>query len=205
MNLLNQINIIISKHSIQRRKHKKPTDKNILIELVKQIDYKYHISKKKNNRYRIGFKNTVAVIKKTDDSLLLITAYGFEKYSYKIDNIKLKVSIATSKEERKLKRETNIGVIHIIFRTNSLDKKVECGTICDVKNSKDSEDKKEKNVFKYKLILDWKLFLKFDDIPIKPYHLYFNNFSEISNIVHLENEEYFLNDLKRKEYKKQRI
>ena len=194
-----QNKIIISKHAIQRREHQNPIDKDILINLVKQIDDKFAISKKENNKYKIGYKNTVAIIKKTDDALILITAYCFEKYDFKIDNINLKVSIAISKEDRKLNRDINRGMIHKIYRTNFLNKKVECGVICSTVNSKNARDKMQKENFKYKLILDWKLFLKFKDIPIKHYHLYFNDFEEILNIVHLENEEFILNDFKRKQ------
>ena len=197
MNLENTNKIIISKHAIQRREHQNPINKDILINLVKQIDDKFGISKKENNKYKIGFRNIVAIIKKTDDTLVLITAYCFEKYDYKIDNIKLKVSIAVSKEDRKLNRDINRGAIHKIFRTNFLNKRVECGVICAVKNSKNSKDIKQKENFKYKLILDWKLFLKYQDIPMKHYHLYFNDFEEILNIVHLENEKFILNKFKR--------
>jgi hypothetical protein len=196
---INQEKIIISKHAIQRRDHYNPINKDILINLVKQIDDKFAISKKENNKYKIGYKNTVAIIKKTDDALILITAYFFHKYDYKIDNINLKVSIAVSREDRKLNRDMNRGMIHKIYRTNFLNKKVECGVICAVKNSKNSKDIKQKENFKYKLILDWKLFLKFQNIPMKHYHMYFNDFEEILNVVHLENEEFVLNDFKRKE------
>lgn len=196
-----QINpkIIISKHAIQRREHYNPIDKDILINLVKQIDDKFAISKKENNKYKIGYKNTIAIIEKRDDSLILITSYFFHKYDYKIDNINLKVSIAVSKEDRKLNRDMNRGIIHKIYRINFLNKKVECGVICTVKNSKNSKDIKQKENYKYKLILDWKLFLKFQDIPMNHYHIYFNDFEEILNVVHLENEEFILNDFKRKE------
>ena len=198
-NQIEQKNIIISKHAIQRRENHNPIDKDILINLVEQIDNKFNISIKENDKYKIGYRNTVAIIKKTDDALILVTAYDFEKYDFKIDDIKLKVSIAISKEDRKLNRDINRGIIHKIYRTNFINKKVECGVICAVKNSKNSKDKKEKENFKYKLILDWKLFLKFQNIPMKHYHLYFNDFEEILNIVHLENEEFMLNDFKRKE------
>jgi hypothetical protein len=194
----NDIKIIISKHAIQRRKHYTPIEKSILINLVKQIDDKFAISKKENNIYKIGHKNTIAIIKKTDDSLILITAYFFDKYDYKIDNIKLKVSIAVSKEDRKLKRDMNRGIIHKIYRTNFLNKKVECGVICSTANSKNTRNKIQKENFKYKLILDWKLFLKFQDISMNHYHMYFNDFEEILNVVHLENEEFFLNNFERK-------
>lgn len=200
MDIQLNLKIIITKHAIQRREHQNPVDKNILINLVKQIDDKFNISEKENNKYKIGFRNTVAIIKKTDDALILVTAYGFEKYDYKIDDINLKVSVAVSKEDRKLNRDSNRGMIHKIYRTNFLNKRVECGVICAVKNSKNSKDIKQKDNFKYKLILDWKLFLKFQNIPMmKHYHLYFNDFEEILNIVHLENEEFILNDFKRKE------
>ena len=195
---INPKNIIISKHAIQRREHYTPIEKDILINLVKQIDDKFAIAKKENNIYKIGHKNTIAIIKKTDDSLILITAYFFDKYDYKIDNINLKVSIAVSKEDRKLNRDMNRGMIHKIYRTKVLNKKVECGVICATVNSKNSRDKIQKENFKYKLILDWKLFLKFENIPMKHYHLYFNDFEEILNVVHLENEEFILNDFKRK-------
>lgn len=198
-NQIEQKNIIISKHAIQRRENYNPIDKDILINLVEQIDDKFAISIKENNKYKIGYRNTVAIIKKTDDALTLVTAYGFEKYDFKIDDIKLKISIAVSKEDRKLNRDINRGMIHKIYRINFLNKKVECGVICAVKDSKHSKDKKEKKNYKYKLILDWKLFLKFQDIPMKHYHLYFNDFEEILNIVHLENEEFMLNDFKRKD------
>lgn len=190
--------IIILKHSIQRREYYTPIDKNILINLVKQIDDKFVISKKENNKYKIGHKNTIAIIKKTDDALILITAYFFDRYDYKIDNINLKISVAVSKEDRKLTRDINRGMVHKIYRINFLNKKVECGVICAVKNSKNSKDKIQKELFKYKLILDWKLFLKFQNIPMNHYHLYFNDFEEISNIAHLENEEFILNNFERK-------
>ena len=144
MNLKDTNKIIISKHAIQRREHQNPIDKNILINLVKQIDDKFAISKKENNKYKVGYKNTVAIIKKTDDALILITAYFFHKYDYKIDNINLKISVAVSKEDRKLNRDINRGMIHKIYRTNFLNKKVECGVICVVKNSKNSKDIKQK-------------------------------------------------------------
>ena len=198
MNLKPTNKIIISKHAIQRREHQNPIDKDILINLVKQINDKFAISKKENNKYKIGYKNTVAIIKKTDDALILITAYCFEKYDFKIDNINLKVSIAISKEDRKLNRDINRGMIHKIYRTNFLNKKVECGVICSTVNSKNARDKIQKENFKYKLILDWKLFLKFQNIPMKHYHMYFNDFEEILNIVYLENEEFIFNDFKRK-------
>lgn len=191
--------IIISKHAIQRREHYSPIEKDVLINLVKQIDDKFAISKKENNIYKIGHKNTIAIIRKTDVALILITSYFFHKYDYKIDNINLKVSIAVSKVDRKLNRDSNRGMIHKIYRTNFLNKKVECGVICAVKNSKNSKDIKQKENFKYKLILDWKLFLKFQNIPMNHYHMYFNDFEEILNIVHLKNEEFILNDFKRKE------
>ena len=190
--------IIISKHAIQRREHYNPIDKDILINLVKQIDDRFAISKKENNKYKICYKNTIAIIEKRDDSLILITSYFFHKYDYKIDNINLKVSIAVSKEDRKLNRDMNRGIIHKIYRINFLNKKVECGVICATVNSKNSRDKIQKELFKYKLILDWKLFLKYQDIPLKHYHLYFNDFEEILNVVHLENEEFILNDFERR-------
>ena len=196
---INQEKIIISKHAIQRREHYSPINKDILINLVKQIDDKFAISKKENNKYKIGYKNTIAIIEKRDDSLILITSYFFDKYDYKIDNINLKVSVAVSKEDRKLNRDINRGAIHKIFRTNFLNKKVECGVICATVNSKNSKDIKQKENFKYKLILDWKLFLKYQNIPMKHYHMYFNDFEEISNIARLENEEFILNNFKRKE------
>ncbi|PZP14802.1 MAG: hypothetical protein DI602_03505 [Aliarcobacter butzleri] len=198
MDSKNQIKIIISKHAIQRRENHNPIDKDILINLVEQIDNKFNISIKENDKYKIGYRNTVAIIKKTDDALILVTAYGFEKYDFKIDEIKLKVSLAISKEDRKLNRDINRGIIHKIYRMNFLNKKVECGVICAIKNSKSSKDKKEKENYKYKLILDWKLFLKFQNIPMKHYHLYFNDFEEILNVVHLENEEFILNKFERK-------
>ena len=41
MNLVNQIKIIISKHAIQRIEHYTPIEKDVLINLVKQILKKY--------------------------------------------------------------------------------------------------------------------------------------------------------------------
>jgi hypothetical protein len=195
---INPKNIIISKHAIQRREHYNPIDKDILINLVKQIDDRFAISKKENNKYKIGYKNTIAIIEKKDDSLILITSYFFHKYDYKIDNINLKVSVAVSKEDRKLNRDMNRGMIHKIYRTNFLNKKVECGVICATVNSKNSRDKIQKENFKYKLILDWKLFLKFQNIPMNHYHMYYNDFEEILNIVHFENGEFMLNNFERK-------
>ncbi|RXJ94804.1 hypothetical protein CRV00_05590 [Malaciobacter molluscorum] len=191
------MNISISKHAIKRRKHYTPIEKDILIDLVKQIDEKYHISKRDKNSYKISHKGAIAIIKKTDDSLLLVTAYGFKRYDYKISNINFKVSIALSIQERKKIREDSKGIIHKIYRINLLGKKVKCGSISDISKSKHSKDKKQIDNFKYKIVLDWKLFIKFQNIPMKPYHLYFNNFDEISNIVHLENDVFILNDFKR--------
>jgi hypothetical protein len=144
MDILINPRIIITKYAIQRRKHQKPIDKDILVNLVKQIDDKFSISKKENNKYKIGLRNIVAIIRKTDEALILITAYCFEKCDYKIDNINLKVSIAVSKEDRKLNRDINRGMIHKIFRINFLNEKVECGIICAVKKSKYAKDKKTK-------------------------------------------------------------
>lgn len=191
------MNISISKHAIKRRKHYKPIEKDILIDLVKQIDEKYHISKRDNNSYKIAHNGAIAIIKKTDNSLLLVTAYGFKRYNYKVGNINFKVSIALSIQERKKTREDNKGIIHKIYRINFLDKKVECGSISDISKSKHSKDKKQTNEFRYKIVLDWKLFIKFDNIPMKHYHLYFNDFDDISNIVHLEDDVFMLNDFKR--------
>lgn len=191
------MNISISNHALKRRKHYTPVDKNLLIDLVKQIDEKYHISKKDNNAYKIAHNGAIAIIKKTDDSLLLITAYGFNRYDYKINNINFKVSIALSIQERKKIREDNKGIIHKIYRINLLGKKVACGSISDISKSKHSKDKKQIDNFKYKIVLDGKLFIKFQNIPMKHYHLYFNNFDEICNIVHFENDVFMLNDFKR--------
>lgn len=110
--------ISISNHALKRRKYYAPVDKNILLDLVKQIDEKYHVSKKDNNAYKIAHNGAIAIIKKTDDSLLLVTAYGFTRYNYKIDNINFKVSIALSIQERKKIREDNKGIIHKIYRIN---------------------------------------------------------------------------------------
>ncbi|PHO10771.1 hypothetical protein CPG37_02705 [Malaciobacter canalis] len=192
-----KINISISKHAIKRRKHYTPIEKDILIDLVKQIDEKYHISKRDKNSYKISHKGAIAIIKKTDDSLLLVTAYGFKRYDYKIGNIKFKVSIALSIQERKKIREDSKGIIHKIYIINFLGKKVECGSISDISKSKHSKDKKQTNEFRYKIVLDWKLFIKFENIPMKHYYLYFNNFDEISNIVHFGNDVFILNDFTR--------
>lgn len=45
MNFENQNKIIISNHASQRREDHNSIDKDILINLVEQIDYKYNISK----------------------------------------------------------------------------------------------------------------------------------------------------------------
>lgn len=192
------MNISISKHAIKRRKHYTVIDKNILINLVKQIDEKYHISKKDNNLYKIAYKGAIAIIKKTDTSIHLVTAYGFKKYDYKIDNMNFKISIAQSKEERKKTRENSRGIIHKIYRINHLGEKIECGAISDITKSEVSRDKKQIDIFKYKIVLNWKLFIKFVGIPMKDYHLYFNDFSEISNIVNLEDDIFTLNNFERR-------
>lgn len=189
--------ISISNHAIKRRKHYTSIDKDILINLVKQIDEKYHISKKDNNVYKIAHNGAIAIIKKTDDSLLLITAYGFKRYDYKIGNINFKVSIALSIQERKKIREYNKGIIYKIYRINFFDKKVECGSISDISKSKHLKDKKQIGNFKYKIVLDGMLFIKFQNIPMKHHHLYFNDFDQISNIVHFENDVFMLNNFKR--------
>ncbi|AXX95698.1 hypothetical protein [Arcobacter ellisii] len=102
--------IIISKHAIKRRKHYLPINKDILIQLVKQIDDKYFISKRDDNAYKIGYKGAIAIIEKNENSLLLITAYGFQRFDYKIGNNKFKISIALSKEERKKIRENKKNI-----------------------------------------------------------------------------------------------
>ncbi|NVJ52450.1 MAG: hypothetical protein HWD90_02055 [Campylobacteraceae bacterium] len=191
------MNISISKHAIKRRKHYTPIDKDILINLVKQINEKYRISKKDNNTYKIAHNGAIAIIKKTDNSLLLVTAYGFKRYDYRIDNTNFKVSIALSIQKRKKIREDNKGIIHKIYRINFLGKKVECGSISDISKSEHSKDKKQIDNFKYKIVLNGKLFIKFQNIPMKQNHLYFNNFDEISNIAHFENDVFMLNDFTR--------
>ncbi|XOB62449.1 hypothetical protein ACMC56_01245 [Campylobacterota bacterium DY0563] len=66
--------------------------------------------------------------------------------------------------------------------------------ISDISKSKHSKDKKQIDNYKYKIVLDWKLFIKFKNIPMQNYHLYFNDFDEISNIVHLEDNTFMLNN-----------
>lgn len=107
-------------------------------------DDKFNISKKENNKYKIGSRNTVAIIEEKDQSLILITTYGFEKYDFKIDNINFKVSVAISKEDRKSNKDKNRGVIYKIFRINFLNKKVESGTISDIYKSMNSIDRQKK-------------------------------------------------------------
>jgi len=70
-------------------------------------------------------------------------------------------------------------------------------TYDDVENICTFLDKQKIDNFKYKIVLDGKLFIKFQDIPMKHNHLYFNNFDRISNIVHFENDVFILNDFKK--------
>jgi hypothetical protein len=193
------MNIVISYHARKRRVNHKLLEKDILINLVKDIDNRFNISKKTNGKYKVGYKGTVAIIKKSDDMLILITAYGFSKYDYNIDKIDLKLSTALSKKDRESKRNHDRGIIHTIFRINYLEEIIACGTISNIHNSKDSRDKRNQDKYNYKISLNWKLFIKFKGIPMSDYHLYFNDFSEISNIVHLENNMYFLNGFARKD------
>lgn len=85
--------IIITPHSMQRRNHHKITDKEILIDFVIQIDKVFFISEKQNAIYKVGYRNKIAIIKKNDNSLVLITVRGFEKENFKIDNLDLKLQI----------------------------------------------------------------------------------------------------------------
>ncbi len=85
--------IIITQHSMQRRKHHKIIDKEILIDFVKQIDKVFFISEKQNATYKVGYRNKIAIINKNDNSLVLITVRGFEKENFKIDNLDLKLQI----------------------------------------------------------------------------------------------------------------
>lgn len=89
------LQIVITQHSRQRRKYHKIIDKELLIDFVKQIDKIFHISHKENNVYKVGYRNKVAIIKKSNTALILITVRGFEKENFKIDNINLKLSVAT--------------------------------------------------------------------------------------------------------------
>lgn len=195
------MNISISKHAIKRRKHYQAIDENVLINLVNQIDKKYHISKKENNSYKIAHKGSIAIIKKTDECLFLVTAYGFKRYDYKIDNCEFKVSVALPIKIRKKIREDKRGITHKIYRIRTSGEKIECGVISDISKSKDSRDKKQIHNFKYKIVLSWKLFIKFLDIPMKGYYLYYNDLNEISSIVHLKNNLFILNDFERKNNK----
>lgn len=78
---------------MQRRNHHKITDKEILIDFVIQIDKVFFISEKQNAIYKVGYRNKIAIIKKNDNSLVLITVRGFEKENFKIDNLDLKLQI----------------------------------------------------------------------------------------------------------------
>lgn len=91
------MNIIITKHSRQRRKHQKIIDKELLIAFVKQIDELFFISDKENNIYKIGYRNKIAIIKKNNNVLVLITIRGFEKDNFRIDGLELKLSVVTEK------------------------------------------------------------------------------------------------------------
>lgn len=78
---------------MQRRNHHNITDKEILIDFVIQIDKVFFISEKQNAIYKVGYRNKIAIIKKNDNSLVLITVRGFEKENFKIDNLDLKLQI----------------------------------------------------------------------------------------------------------------
>lgn len=193
MNSTKSMKIIITKHAIQRREHREPIDKAILVNLVKQLEKQFLLSTRENNKYKISHRNTVAIIQKTDVALILITAYCFEKYDYNIENIPLKISIAIDKANR----FKHNGILHKIFRINFLNNKIQCGIIADVTQSENIKDIQQKGNFKYKIVIDSRLFRKFKDIPMENSYLYFNDFKELSNIVHLENEEFMLNIFQR--------
>ena len=92
------MNIVITKHSRQRRKHQKIIDKELLIAFIKQIDELFFISCKENNLYKVGYRNKIAIIRKNNNDLILITVRGFEKDSFKIDGLELKLSVVTDRK-----------------------------------------------------------------------------------------------------------
>ncbi|MFA6788105.1 MAG: hypothetical protein WC149_00230 [Arcobacteraceae bacterium] len=94
-----KMNIIITKHSRRRRKHQKIIDKDLLIDFIKQIDELFFISHKENNIYKVGYRNKIAIIKKSNNALVLITVRGFEKDNFKIDNIDLKLLVVTDRKK----------------------------------------------------------------------------------------------------------
>ena len=92
------MNIIITKHSRQRRKYQKIIDEELLIAFIKQIDELFFISHKENDIYKVGYRNKIAIIKKNNNALVLITIRGFEKDNFRIDGLELKLSVVTDKK-----------------------------------------------------------------------------------------------------------
>jgi hypothetical protein len=192
------MNYIITKHARQRRKHHKIVDEKILLDLLEQLEIKYQLPNLPNNTYKIYHKGITAIVKKEDDALILITQRGFKSVDYSLGDIPFKITASQSKKEKLAKQYKKQGVVFEVYRINFKNKKVVCGTICDLLQSKDKKDTQYKNRYRYKLSLDPKLFSKYyipTDIKIDTYC---NKLNELFYIIELKNNSYFLKNFKRK-------
>lgn len=189
----------ITHHAMQRRKHHSITPKNILENLLKEIEQKYLLSSLKDATYKISNKGITAIIKKEQEKLTMITQRGFRSLNYTLGNKEFKVKPSQSKKDRIKKSYKKQGIIYEIFRINFKNKKVPCGTISDLHHSKDTRDNKYRDRYRYKLSLHPKLYYKYylpRDIKIETCC---NNLDELFYIIEKRKDEYFLKDFKRRE------
>lgn len=187
---------IVTKHAQKRREHHALIPKEILINLLKNLDTQFEVYKKEDMNYKFFHKSKCAIVKKQKNTLVLITQRGFDKNDWIVDSSKLVCKPARDKEKKEKRINDNKGEISKIYRTNFVGRKIACGRIIDLSQI---EDINNKSSFKYKLQLDSRLFYKFI-IPVGIKHeTYFNNFEEITTIVHKVDNESIINNLERRQ------
>jgi len=192
---------IITQHARQRRRYKEVESEVVLTNFLIELDMLCSISTRKNALYKIAYKDICAIVKKETEQLILVTQRGFKQYDYDlslIGKLNVVVSVSQDKDTKKLQDEKN-GIEHEIFRVNYKCKLVFCGRILDIDKSKVYKNNpKLRGDFKFILDLDYKLFSKYY-LPKKlSKDILFNSVSEITDIIHFEDEKYILNDFKRR-------
>ena len=195
------MNYIITQHARQRRRYKEVESEVVLTNLLIELDMLCSISTRKNALYKIAYKEICAIVKKETEQLILVTQRGFKQYNYDLTELigKLKITLSQDKDTKKKLKDEKYGVLHEIFRMNYKGKLVLCGRILDLaKSNVYKNNSVSRGGFKFALELDYKLIFKYY-LPKKTMKdMLFNSVSEISDIVHVEDDKYILNNFKRK-------
>ena len=108
--------IILTNHSKQRRKHYAITPDGEIIPWIKYFDDIFDFNSREDAVYKVSYKQRVAIIKKENNKLIVITIRGFTDFQ-KRDSYILEI------------RNEDIINKHKIYRVNYLNEMVSCGFI----------------------------------------------------------------------------